>query len=728
MKKLLLLSILLQLCLLSEAQMPGKWRWKNTSSTSTHFFNLEYVGNNTWYAAGSAGTVVKSTDDGLTWTLLSVSTSLESNYLIEHSSFVDAQYGYISNGGSVFKTSNGGSTWSDVSNAFNGGSNIRFADANVGWKGLGELSKTTDGGATWNLVNLPNFESDDRTVYHQIHSVTKGVLFQNVGKLYKTVDGTIWTKVANPTRMWGDELVSSFDESRITMCRNAWTDTVFTTSNGGTTWKYGLVSYNEKGTRTCISYANGSTILLGLYNYNSQKDRVKIARSGDGGLTWNYASLPDFVGVIKKIEMKDANVGIAIASNGCLIKTTDGGITWVQLNMVGNMTAEDVKFENENNGLIVGHNAILYTRDGGKNFKMASISPTDPGVGTSEFNGVVWLSSSKALAMGYGGYAYFSNDTGASFTQGNYTWFIGTFYDVAFNKGNGKIFAVGRAADGMKNYTVSANGGNSWTAAQMPGSFDIQRIYFYNDLIGFATGADSVHYASSGINKAAAWKTVDGGNTWQKLVLPGLPTGYSDAKDVFMVDANTGWMVGTKIWKTTNGGNTWVEVSAGIALGKMLGVYFEDSQKGHIVGLNGYYIYTTDAGATWTKGNLHQFGTLKRFTKIGNVLALCAEGGGLLTQDGTPSTMVKEEIINLEEIVVYPNPTQERNIFIKLPLELENVLVEAKIYDLQGKLLFNKESINERVVQMPLEGFGSGIYFMRIEGNGTTQLKKFLIE
>jgi hypothetical protein len=109
-------------------------------------------------------------------------------------------------------------------------------------------------------------------------------------------------------------------------------------------------------------------------------------------------------------------------------------------------------------------------------------------------------------------------------------------------------------------------------------------------------------------------------------------------------------------------------------------------------------------------------------------LALCAEGGGLLTQDGTPSTMVKEEIINLEEIVVYPNPTQERNIFIKLPLELENVLVEAKIYDLQGKLLFNKESINERVVQMPLEGFGSGIYFMRIEGNGTTQLKKFLIE
>jgi photosystem II stability/assembly factor-like uncharacterized protein len=222
MKKLLLIQTILLISLSGNAQMPGKWQWHNPTSTSTQFFNIEYVGSNTWYAAGTAGTIVKSTNDGATWSLLSIPAISYSNFGVEHSSFVSPLIGYISNGGgTAFKTTDGGITWTDENATFNGGENIKFASQLVGWKGLSELLKTTDGGKTWNLVSLPNYESDDRVIYQKMFSETSGILFSKVGKIYNTNDGNTWTKITNPTRMWGDEKATAFDANHFSVFRES---------------------------------------------------------------------------------------------------------------------------------------------------------------------------------------------------------------------------------------------------------------------------------------------------------------------------------------------------------------------------------------------------------------------------------------------------------------------------------------------------------------------------
>jgi len=703
MNKLFTTLASLLLILNAGAQMPGNWQWKNIPSTTSNFYHLKYTGNSTWYAIGAAGTVVKSTNDGTTWTLLNLPQITTPFTQLEHASFVSSSEGWVSNGGVTYHTTDGGATWSDVSTAFNEGAQITFYNTTIGWKGQSELSKTTDGGTTWNVVTLPDYSSDDRIWKIKMFSTTNGVILSNPGKLYKTSDGNTWSRITFPVWMWGNEIMDANSSNNIMVCRSSNTDTIWRTTNAGSSWLYSLIPYYDKGDRTCISYVTDQIILVGLYNYNTSSSRSKIARSSDGGATWNYINLPDQVGIVKNIVMKDASNGLLSGSNGSFYRTSDGGLTWSSLNSAGNYTVEDIEFRNDKYGLMTGHYGIWLTRDGGKNFTKSIVNNTAPGTGTDEFNAITWLSDSKALAMGYGGYAYYSNDSGATWDQGNYTWFIGTFYDAFYQPSSGKIFAAGRAADGAKNITVSTNGGNSWNAMQIPGSFDIKRIWFYDGNLGFALGTDSLNQI-----KAAAWKTSDGGNTWTKLTLPGLGSGFSSAMDIQMLDANNGWMVGTKIWKTADGGSTWSEVPPGIFLGRMNGVYFESTSKGYITGNQGYFIYTTDGGSTWTQGNMHTYGTLGHFSKIGNTVVFTAEGGGLISNDGSGSGTGIQQLAAEKIPFVYPNPSTDGTIHMLL----EQGNNEVFIYDLNGREIY-KNAVNGN--EITIDNLNRGVYFILLK-------------
>lgn len=704
------------------AQMPSGWRWQTEPSTSAQLLNIKHAGGTNWYAAGLGATILKSANDGATWTLLQAPSGTNVTFNIEHSDFLSTGNLFVSNGGVVYKSTDAGATWNDVNATFNGGAYLQFADNNKGWKfGLAELSKTTDGGATWNVVSLPNSASEDRPVNFKMFSSTSGYAFMNLGKLYMTTDGTAWTQKLVPTRMWGNEKAFFKDGSNGIMFRDNWTDTVFVTTNAAQNWTYRIL-LQSKGTRTCAAYA-GSNLLVSLFDYNVQKDRVKIARSTDGGANWTYISLPDRVGMIQDIEMKDDLVGLAIGDNGCMIKTTNGGLTWTLLNHYGTYTGEDVVYSG-NNAVMVGQNGAFYSRDGGKTFKPSLVSPTDPGVGTDQFNATSFLSPSKAVAMGYGGYAYFSNDTGATFTQGAYTWFVGTFYDVAYHATSNTIFAVGRAADGAKNYTVTTNGGSNWTARQMPGAFDIRRIVFLNDQLAFATGSDSLNQF-----KAAAWYSTDGGTTWKRSTVAGIETGNSSAYDVNMIDANNGWLVGSKIWKTTDGGKNWAVVTPGITVGNMRGVYFKNAQNGFVSGTLGYMIETTDGGNTWTQLNPRTRGTLKRFRMKGTTLTLLADGGGILSNNGDTGTTGIRVVEPVAKNVwtAYPNPVEGKVLHIVSSTNSGEIQPQSiELYQIDGSLVKRFEDLSAYMT-LDLKDMTRGLYLLRIEHAKGIEVKRILI-
>ncbi|MBI5473603.1 MAG: hypothetical protein HY961_14785, partial [Ignavibacteriae bacterium] len=113
--------------------------------------------------------IVKTTDGGTTWTPIANPPVANSNEFGAFNSFqfIDAQNGWFGtthppflpggNAGRVFRTTNGGTTWTGVSSGNGETVNaLRFISPTIGIRTSDAppfLSRTTDGGQTWTAVN-----------------------------------------------------------------------------------------------------------------------------------------------------------------------------------------------------------------------------------------------------------------------------------------------------------------------------------------------------------------------------------------------------------------------------------------------------------------------------------------------------------------------------------------------------------------------------------------------
>ena len=111
-------------------------------------------------AAGYDGVVYKTFDRGLTWQSIGY-PNLSGDLLASDVKFITHDLGYVVGSrvgipNSLFKTTDGGATWTNLS--LNAGQAVDFVDADHGWMinvgGLGY--RTTNGGATWTQMLLPN--------------------------------------------------------------------------------------------------------------------------------------------------------------------------------------------------------------------------------------------------------------------------------------------------------------------------------------------------------------------------------------------------------------------------------------------------------------------------------------------------------------------------------------------------------------------------------------------
>jgi photosystem II stability/assembly factor-like uncharacterized protein len=130
----------------------------------------------------------------------------------------------------------------------------------------------------------------------------------------------------------------------------------------------------------------------------------------------------------------------------------------------------------------------------------------------------------------------------------------------------------------------TSNAGQSWSSVFIEKYFT--RLQFTDALNGFGITAD------------AAYKTMDGGNTWSILSLPG-----SISNSLYFLDDNTGFITGNKtIYKTTNSGTTWTTILTNGA--SFTDYYFINASLG-IATANDNDLYqsiwrTTDGGLNWT--------------------------------------------------------------------------------------------------------------------------------
>jgi photosystem II stability/assembly factor-like uncharacterized protein len=260
---------------------------------------------------------------------------------------------------------------------------------------------------------------------------------------------------------------------------------------------------------------------------------------------WSTATIPSSQSYLYSITfVSGGSTGYAVGNAGSVLKTTDGGATWLAQTSLGSNDLKCVFFANSSNGWIVGvGGAIYYTTNGGNNWT-AQTSGT-----TSNLRGVYFVSATQGWVVGDAGTILTTTDGDVS----NATWTAQTSITPANTNILRDVFftdaSTGWAVGDAGTILNTTDGGNSWTSQTVGASYNFRGVWFTGANTGWAVSTGpAIYYTSNG----TAWNAVSN-------ISPISTSLYS----VSFIDANNGIVVGNRggIYKTTNGssgtGSTW---------------------------------------------------------------------------------------------------------------------------------------------------------------------------
>ena len=278
-------------------------------------------------------------------------------------------------GGGIWKTTNGGRTWENISDGFFGGSigaiEVAEDDPNVIYVGGGEKTvrgnvssgygiwKTVDAGKTWVQSGLPNSRHVPRIAVHpRDHNIVYAAVLGNIYKptqergVYKSTDGgQNWRKVLFSNEDAGAvDLIMDPNNPRI-LYASTWNvrRTPYSLSSGGegsALWKstdsgetWSEISKN-KGFPTDTLGIIGITVSPvnsdRLWAIVENKEKGGVYRSEDAGKTWNLVnserSLRQRAWYYTRIYADPEDVDVVYVLNVRYHKSTDGGKTYETYN------------------------------------------------------------------------------------------------------------------------------------------------------------------------------------------------------------------------------------------------------------------------------------------------------------------------------------------------------------------------------------------------------------
>ncbi|RJQ43935.1 MAG: hypothetical protein C4534_07425 [Gaiellales bacterium] len=287
--------------------------------------------------------------------------------------------------------------------------------------------------------------------------------------------------------------------------------------------------------------------------------------------------VPMWQDLLTDITFADANTGIVSGWGGRLLRTVDGGATWVQTKTGTEADLNSVAFLDGSVAVAVGAGGkMLRTTDAGMTWKELE-SPTG-----ETLNQVVRAGNSLAIAAGWNGTILTSADKGVTWDATTVD-FPNNYISLDYSQGVGMLVSSG----GYVYRTL--DGAASWEAIPLPentlpasvslfgGSRALLVGQFGEMLVSNNSGADwyegssiltadllcSSFVGSPDAALAGGWdgvmiRTADGGSTWSTVTAgTGRPIRAIEALDALTVFAVGD---GDTIIVSRDGGNTWQEV------------------------------------------------------------------------------------------------------------------------------------------------------------------------
>jgi photosystem II stability/assembly factor-like uncharacterized protein len=332
------------------------------------------------------------------------------------------EYYFGTTGGGVFKTTDGGMTWTPTTDKYFGGSigAIAVAESNpdIVYVGTGEedirgnvthgdgVWKTTDAGKTWTYVGLGDTQQIGRI---RVNPKNPDIVF-----------------VAALGHVWGPSSERG----------------VFKSENGGKSWRRVLYQNDTTGAVDLAMDPNDPNTLYAAFWHAYRKPWILVSggtgsgiyKSTDGGETWNNLSnnpgMP--AGVLGKIgvAVSPANPkrvwALIEADSGGVFRSDDGGATWTKTNSDRNLRQRAwyytrIYADPKDTATVYALNTGMYrSTNGGKTFRSIQvphgdnhdlwISPldnnrmieaNDGGANVSFNKGATWTEQDQATAQFY---------------------------------------------------------------------------------------------------------------------------------------------------------------------------------------------------------------------------------------------------------------------------------------------------------------------------------------
>jgi photosystem II stability/assembly factor-like uncharacterized protein len=549
------------------------WRWQNPLPQGNVLRDVEVLDGQTAVAVGNGGTILRTTDGGLTWRPQSSGTVAD----LRGVSFTSPLAGTaVGTGGTFVRTLDGGQQWTaatiDSAVALR---SVKFTDNlhGIAVGTHGRIFRTSDGGTNWNRIVVS--DSVDFTSVH-FRTPLRGIAVGMNGRIFRTADGgETWFPRPSPTTQDLQAVLFVTPDFGVAVGDAG---VLLRTTDGGDFW----------------SMTNlGVTIPLAGISFGDSLHGMAIGLPGmnlhttDAGNTW-FVRPSGTTDQLWKASFADSVNGYAVGGNGMILRTHDGGVYWERQSSGTTNSLFGVSFVDANRGVAVGDaGMILRTTNAGGTW-------IQEGAGTTQTLWSVSMASTLVgTAVGDAGTILRSNNGGITWlpqASGTGVQLLGVSH-IDLNNAT----AVG----GPGTILRTVNGGMTWVPQPS----------------GVVTGLNAVQMVSAATvyavgNGGVILKTINGGTTWS-------PQSSGTTENLYGLsfsDEANGSAVGTlgRVIRTTDGGNNWMTQSSGTTL-QLNSVSFASTTRGIAVGNGGMIIHSSNGGVTWSR---QQSGTTNSLVSV----------------------------------------------------------------------------------------------------------------